>query len=302
LSFNGDAIVSRNPHLTAAIPVKRLPAVAEAGILRIRTDNLLGSVPVHRAADSNSGWSLDKPGEVSIIDDRIYRSAPGSVRFQSFEKNTAGMGRLIRTVEVQPNQTYRLGCWFKSDNLEAGSDVLLHVRSAAGRILMNKFVNPPATGDWFQAETGFNTLGYDKIKIYIGIWEGSTGRLWVDDVELSLAGPLNVVRGDRTPVRVSSGDDDLYTEGSDFEEIVDPLPLSKRKIGWDAAEHAGMFPSLGGELEVFPVGEGRTQVTFTCHYRPPLKAIGAIADTVYLHRVADECLDKFFNRLVESLE
>lgn len=95
---------------------------------------------------------------------------------------------------------------------------------------------------------------------------------------------------------------DVTLEIGDYEEIVEPLPLSKRKIGWHAAEHAGMFPILGGELEVFPVGEGRTQVTFTCHYRPPLKAIGAIVDTVYLHRVADECLDKFFNRLVESLE
>lgn len=95
---------------------------------------------------------------------------------------------------------------------------------------------------------------------------------------------------------------DVTLEIGDFEEVVEPLPLARRKIGWHAAEHAGMFPILGGELEVFPVGDRKTQVTFTCHYRPPLKALGAIVDTVYLHRVADECLDRFFTRLVQSLE
>lgn len=95
---------------------------------------------------------------------------------------------------------------------------------------------------------------------------------------------------------------DVTLEIGDFEEVVEPLPLARRKIGWHAAEHAGMFPILGGELEVFPVGDKKTQVTFTCHYRPPLKAVGAIVDTVYLHRVADECLDRFFKRLVGSLE
>lgn len=95
---------------------------------------------------------------------------------------------------------------------------------------------------------------------------------------------------------------DVTLEIGDFTEVVEPLPLSRRTIGWHAAEHAGLFPILGGELEVFPVGDRKTQVTFTCHYRPPLKAVGAIADAVYLHRVAEECLDRFFERLIESLE
>ncbi|MDF1596531.1 MAG: hypothetical protein P1T08_10630 [Acidimicrobiia bacterium] len=95
---------------------------------------------------------------------------------------------------------------------------------------------------------------------------------------------------------------DVTLEIGDFEEVVAPLPLSKRKISWHASEHAGVYPILVGELEAFPAGAGRTQITFTCHYRPPLWAVGAVADTVYLHRVAEECLDRFFARLIESLE
>ncbi len=95
---------------------------------------------------------------------------------------------------------------------------------------------------------------------------------------------------------------DVTLEIGDFEEVIEPLPLSRRRIGWHAAEHTGIFPILMGELEVFPVGPARTQVTFTCHYRPPLKTFGAIVDTVYMHRIADECLERFFSRLVESLE
>jgi hypothetical protein len=95
---------------------------------------------------------------------------------------------------------------------------------------------------------------------------------------------------------------DVMLEIGDFEEIVAPLSLSKRKISWHASEHAGVFPILAGELEAFPAGDDRTQVTFTCHYRPPLWAVGAVADTLYLHRVAEDCLDRFFARLIESLE
>ncbi len=95
---------------------------------------------------------------------------------------------------------------------------------------------------------------------------------------------------------------DITLEIGQFEEIVAPLPLTRRAIGWRAAEHTSAFPRLDGELEVFPVDDDHTQVTFTCHYRPPLRAFGAIADTVYLHRVADECLERFFTRVIASLE
>lgn len=95
---------------------------------------------------------------------------------------------------------------------------------------------------------------------------------------------------------------DVTLEIGDFDEVTEPLPLSRREIGWRAAERRGFFPALAGVLEVFPVGRARTQVAFTSHYRPPLKAVGALVDTVYLHRIADECLERFFGRLVESLE
>lgn len=94
---------------------------------------------------------------------------------------------------------------------------------------------------------------------------------------------------------------DVILQIGEFEEIDAPLPLARRRLSWHAAEHAGMFPILIGELEAFPLDEGRTQVTFTCHYRPPLKAIGAIADTLYLHRVAEECVERFFGRVLECL-
>ena len=94
---------------------------------------------------------------------------------------------------------------------------------------------------------------------------------------------------------------EVTLEIGEFEEIVTPLPLAKRRIGWHASEHEAIFPILVGELEAFPIDDGRTQVTFTCHYRPPLSAVGAIADRVYLHRVAEGCLDRFFERLIASL-
>ncbi len=95
---------------------------------------------------------------------------------------------------------------------------------------------------------------------------------------------------------------DVTLQIGEFEEVAAPLPLSRRRLGWHATRHTPAFPILEGELEAFPVDDDHTQVTFTCHYRPPLKAFGAIADTVFLHRVADECLDRFFNRVIACLE
>ncbi len=95
---------------------------------------------------------------------------------------------------------------------------------------------------------------------------------------------------------------DVVVDIGDFEDSEGPLPVVRRSFSWRAADHAGLFPVLEGELEAYPLTAGETQLTFTCRYRPPMYVVGAAVDAVYLHRVAEGCIDRFFDRLVDRFE
>jgi hypothetical protein len=65
-------------------------------------------------------------------------------------------------------------------------------------------------------------MGYDKVLLYLGNWEGKGGRMWWDDVQLEEIGLHNLLRRDGCPLEVRGEDGTLYTEGVDFEPIRDP--------------------------------------------------------------------------------
>ena len=70
---------------------------------------------------------------------------------------------------------------------------------------------------------GFNSLGYDKVRAYVGAWGGKSGRFWVDDLEIEEVGLLNVLRRPGTPVVVRSAETGrAYEEGRDYAPIEDP--------------------------------------------------------------------------------
>ena len=70
------------------------------------------------------------------------------------------------------------------------------------------------------------------------------------------------------------------------------LPLS-----WEPVGSQGLLPRLEADLEVGPLGEGRTQLAISARYRPPLGAVGRAVDRVLLHRVAEATVKDFLDRL-----
>jgi hypothetical protein len=70
------------------------------------------------------------------------------------------------------------------------------------------------------------------------------------------------------------------------------LPLTWEPIGLE-----GLLPRLEADLEVGPLGEGRTQLAISAHYRPPLGAVGRAVDRVLLHRVAEATVKDFLDRV-----
>lgn len=70
------------------------------------------------------------------------------------------------------------------------------------------------------------------------------------------------------------------------------LPLTWERIGME-----GLLPRLEADLEVGPLGGGRTQLAISARYRPPLGAVGRAVDRVLLHRVAEATVKDFLDRV-----
>jgi hypothetical protein len=81
----------------------------------------------------------------------------------------------------------------------------------------------PATTDWKRITFLFNSLGFDKVNLYAGLWEGKAGKVWLDDWSVEDAGPVNVLHRPGTPVTVRSEDGAItYAEGRDYAPLNSP--------------------------------------------------------------------------------
>ena len=68
-------------------------------------------------------------------------------------------------------------------------------------------------------------------------------------------------------------------------------------LRWAASGPAGLFPSLDADLDVAPLGDGRTQLAMSARYVPPLGGVGRVIDRAVLSRVAEATLKDFLDRL-----
>jgi hypothetical protein len=70
----------------------------------------------------------------------------------------------------------------------------------------------------------FNSQDNTQVNPYIGIWGGVSGRFWLDDVSITNAGLVNLIRRPGAPFSVQSADGSVtYSEGVDYDYAVDPL-------------------------------------------------------------------------------
>jgi hypothetical protein len=72
-------------------------------------------------------------------------------------------------------------------------------------------------------------------------------------------------------------------------------------LRWAASGPAGLFPSLDADLEVAPVGDGRTQLAISARYVPPFKGVGRVIDRAVLSRAAEATLKDFLDRVGDTI-
>ena len=74
------------------------------------------------------------------------------------------------------------------------------------------------------------------------------------------------------------------------------LPMAWRPAGLEV-----LFPRLDADIEVGELGPGRTQLSISARYTPPLGAVGRALDRALLHRVAEATVRDFLDRVATLL-
>ena len=72
-------------------------------------------------------------------------------------------------------------------------------------------------------------------------------------------------------------------------------------LQWTSSGARGLFPSLDADLEVAPLGPGRTQLAMSARYVPPFGPLGRAVDRAVLSRVAEATLKDFLDRVAETI-
>lgn len=222
----GGGALSHDRNLAEGLPVEKaafLAAPGEAAFLPDPAVRIVNGGFEEFSGQRFPGFNFhDRPGEVSFVDTAVRHSGRAALRMENFTVTPPGHGRVMQEVRVTPRRCYRVTLWVKTEGLQpAGA---FHVQVLAGnRPLAPKNFTVPSTGDWQKVTMLFNSLTFDSVRIYAGIWNGKAGRIWIDDWTVEEVGPLNVLRRPGTPVTVQSEDGaSTYAEGRDYEPLVDP--------------------------------------------------------------------------------
>jgi len=223
----GGSVLAHDRHLAEGLPVREALFVASEQEARLVPDpapELINGGMEEFDGHRLRGYRLqDQPGEVSFPDTEVCHEGRASLRFENFTANPNGHGRLMQEIAVRPYRCYRVSFWLKTEELAPPGAFRLQVLGADGRALAPWNAAAPATTDWRRFVWGFNSLDRERVRLYLGVWGGRSGRFWVDDLRVEEVGLLNVLRRPGTPVSVRAEESGFeYEEGRDYAPLADP--------------------------------------------------------------------------------
>jgi len=221
------SLLYHNPNLAEGIPVRDALFVVEDGVADVVADPPveLPNGDFERAQGHKfAGWDWqDNAGESIFADTLVVHGGSVSCRMEGVGAASPehGHGRLSKLIDVSPFRLYHMQAWVRSEDFETPGGVRMFALAPDGRTLSYNDLSVKRTQDWTCHHVVFNSLGYDQVRLYIGVWGGRGGRLWWDDVTVEEVGLLNVLRRDGCPLLVRGEDGTEYEEGRDFETVVD---------------------------------------------------------------------------------
>ena len=86
-----------------------------------------------------------------------------------------------------------------------------------------KYLNVSGTQDWTRFDTTFNSQDSTSVHLYFGVWGGSAGTIWIDDVSVEETALVYLLRRSGTPVRIYDPQTQaIFHEGADVDFIRNP--------------------------------------------------------------------------------
>lgn len=219
-------LLAHNPNLAEGLPVRNALFLARGGQAQLVADpavSLPNGAMENPNGDTFPGWDYqDGPGTLSFADSGVKHGGSYSIRFEHLETDQNGNGRLIKLINVSPYRQYHATAWIKTSAFTRAGSVRIQALTASGKALAYNDIGVQQTQDWTQAHIVFNSLDNNQVRLYFGVWGGKSGKLWLDDLTIEEVGLLNLLRRPATPLTVQGEDGTVYTEGQDFEPVVDP--------------------------------------------------------------------------------
>jgi len=134
--------------------------------------------------------------------------------------------RFTQSMTLTPWRLYHIQLWYKTSGFSGNTlnVEVLDFTTMSGTTLTRLYESPTIstpTQDWTVFDYAFNSQDSTKVTLYIGVWGGFSGTVWIDDVLAEETSLVNVLRRSGTPLRVYSGSTP-YTEGTDYAMVVDP--------------------------------------------------------------------------------
>jgi Carbohydrate binding domain len=244
----GSAALAHDRNLAEGLPVEDAPFLVQGNEARLVQTNMV-SFNNGGFEDFNGntfkGYDFhDQPGQISFADSEVKHSGRASVRLENFTANPHGHGRVMQSIRVQPHRCYRISLWVKTEGLEPAS-ALRTLVLAGNRELAPREFHVPSNSDWRKLTFLFNSMNFDKVSVYAGLWGAKSGKVWLDDWSVEEVGPINVLRRPGTPVLVRSADNaTVYAEGKDYAPLNEPNSYSWR----DDAEALTLKVLPGGSI------------------------------------------------------
>jgi hypothetical protein len=221
----GGAALAHDRNLAEGVPVEDAPFVARGGEARLVADPAVGLANGDFEEFSGNRFAKfnfhDQPGEISFVDTEVKHGGRASLRLENFTANQHGHGRVMQGLKVRPRRCYRVSLWAKAEGLRPANAFQISVL-AKNRSLAPRTFNLGPSADWRKLTFVFNSLSFEAVNLYAGIWGGKGGKLWIDDWTVEEVGPLNVLHRPGTPVTVRSEEGQgTYIEGRDYAPLMD---------------------------------------------------------------------------------
>jgi hypothetical protein len=134
--------------------------------------------------------------------------------------------RFTQAMTLLPYRLYHLQLWFKTAGFSGNSlnvevlDFTTDKSTTLTRMYESPTVSTP-TQDWTVFDYAFNSRESTAVTLYIGVWGGFSGTVWIDDVLAEETSLVNVLRRSGTPLKVYDATT-TYTEGMDYANVADP--------------------------------------------------------------------------------